>query len=392
MDSRRQLWVAMGVIVAVVAAVTLLISPEGRLAQDARLTSYRTTPDGVGALYALLDTMGVTVDRRQEPYRDAEPLDDPIVLFHPIHPFTPGEIGEMMTWLRDGGTLFYVAYESNSVLDSLGLDLEILPPESVIDLSCITETAEVRPHRWTRGIDQVGQVCRGFSSVSGVDGTSLPEGAAVLLDNDEVGPVALTFPVGSGRVVAFADGRLFQNEWVGETAAATIFVRAALELVPDGSTLYFDEFHQGFGAGGGVIRSITRFMVQHPWGRTALQALSAVVLLLLLIAWRLGRPEPAPSHARRSPLEHVSALAESYRQAGAVETVRLRMAQGLARRLRRPPPRGADDVAPFLQSLSGTPGASEEGTAVLTAWSDPKTELGELASLIDRFLERVHTR
>ena len=108
-----------------------------------------------------------------------------------------------------------------------------------------------------------------------------------------------------------------------------------------------------------------------------LQLAAAGLGLLLLLGRRFGAPDLPPAARRRSPLEHVEALAGAYRGAGARAIARRRLLAGLARRLGRPVPREGAEPA-FLEELTTRlPAGRDAAEALLNEW-----RRGERADLV----------
>jgi len=138
--------------------------------------------------------------------------------------------------------------------------------------------------------------------------------------------------LGGGHVIAWSDASPLTNHWLRDGGAGLLFAREAARALSGGRVLEFDEYHQGYREGAGPLTALLGFLRTGP-GHAALQGAVALLLLLVLSARRFGAPVPELPARRRSPLEHVSALAEAYRRAGARRTARTRLAQGLYRRL-----------------------------------------------------------
>jgi hypothetical protein len=86
-----------------------------------------------------------------------------------------------------------------------------------------------------------------------------------------------------------------------------------------------------------------------PIGRVALQAMLAGLVLLLALGARPIAPRPRMRVERRSPFEHVGALARAYSQIGATRLAARRLVRGLRRR-HGAGVRTGDDAA-FLRRL-----------------------------------------
>jgi hypothetical protein len=123
----------------------------------------------------------------------------------------------------------------------------------------------------------------------------------------------------------------------------------------------FDEYHQGFGDGASLWGAAWGWLRRQPGGWTILQLAAAGLVALALTAVRFGPTLLVVQRRRRSPLEHVDALAAGLQRAGAADVARDRLVRGLRRRLvlarSAAPP--SWNAAAWLQSLVAAPGTRE---------------------------------
>jgi hypothetical protein len=96
--------------------------------------------------------------------------------------------------------------------------------------------------------------------------------------------------------------------------------------------LIFAEYHQGHGHHASVMKTIRRELADTPAGRVVLNLLIAAGVLLLAVGVRPIAPRARIRSERRSPLEHVGALAHAYSQVNATRTALRRLIRGLRRR------------------------------------------------------------
>src|SRR4029077_15385061 len=95
----------------------------------------------------------------------------------------------------------------------------------------------------------------------------------------------------------------------------------------------WDEYHQGFGRSGSLEGAVLDWLGRTPAGR-GVGELGAVGLVALAArAVRFGPARSVIDRRRRSPLEHVEALAVSLQGAGGVDTAVGLIVAGLRRRL-----------------------------------------------------------
>ena len=141
---RSALWAA-GFLLALAVVVYLLMPERGQIAYDVMRSSFRTSPDGVAALYRGIQRLGRPAAPRTTPLVDADPLRGALVVLEPTDAPSPREVGALLAWVREGGVLLYaprfvapILSPSTAprprtpppILDSLGLALRKLPPLS----------------------------------------------------------------------------------------------------------------------------------------------------------------------------------------------------------------------------------------------------------------------
>jgi hypothetical protein len=356
-------------------------APDDR--EDPRASTYLTSTGGLQALYWTLEEVKVPVARRTAPLADAggtDSLPRALALISPVEQPTPAEMHALAEHVRGGGTLVFAASEwrtEGPAYDTLGLKVGRVPDGVA---------ATARPHRWTEGTGTVKGFRRGFADSSRV----LRERRATVLLQAAGKPVAITYRMGGGTVVAFADARPLTNQELRTSGAAPLFARAAAELAA-GGPLTFDEYHHGFQGDGSVWKALRRFLGEHPAGHASLQLFAVLLLLMLAAGRRFGAPLPPPPARRRSPLEHVEALAGAYRQAGAKRTARRLLVAGMARRLGKRAPADEAGAAELLGRMAtASPVGREAAAALQTEWKrGTDAELVSVARRVDDLLDEV---
>ncbi len=387
MGSRRDLLV-LGLLFLVVALLSTLATPRRQESADPRPSSFHTTRSGTRALHDLLGRLKVKTGRRLTPYADADSLAGTLVLLDPSEGISPAELHALAQWVRAGGSLIYAAGGREDIADTLGLQLRDMEGDTLRMWRSEERMRSALPlrHAWTEGVVRVDGFRRTFAPRSPA---LVRAGAAQLLAVDKR-PVAATFPLGRGRVVAWSDPRPLVNDTLRGSGAAPVFARAAAELARGGRPVYFDEYHHGYRGGGSAVAGTLRFLRDRPWGHATLQWFAAALGLLLLAGRRGGAPAaPAPAR-RRSPLEHVEALAGAYRQGGARRTARRLLLAGLARRMGRRPPRQGAGERETLEKLTSFAGAGRAAAALRDEWK--KGDAADLVALsrdVDRLLEEA---
>lgn len=205
-----------------------------------------------------------------------------------------------------GGTLVVEGHEGLAFLrdrmeleEALGLDLTSLD-HGVHEVRL--QTGEVLRVATSRAFEppESGSHAREFAVVSDADGVELAFAVELL--------------VGSGRVIAVADGDVFDNARVGESEHALLAVRIAEDARP-GARVLFDEYALGLWSQGGPMSVAARPAI-------VLFCLNAA-LLGLLWTWMRAAPRAFPRDPEPldtfSPVLRARAQARLHERAGRAE-------------------------------------------------------------------------
>ncbi len=398
-------WIAVILVFALVAG--FLGRPQGQRADRILRSSFRTTPDGVAALARGIERLGRTVAPRITPLVDADPVRGTIVLLQSPLPPTPRETAALLNRVREGGTLIHVPpylpgrrrTVQTPLMDSLGFFMRF---RNVTDemRELTLEEAEWAVHPLTTDLPAPNPPVHGFR-IAGAIGGDEPEGLAdgtvvepLLTARDRNGNPwmgAAELVVGRGRVVIVSDAEPLSNGSAAEDPLAVVVVRAALAHTGEADTVFFAEYHQGIRGHRTRAEVVRQFFVGSPGGRALLHLVILCFLLLACLGLRFGAPTPAvapPDRERRSPLEHVSALGDLYRKAGATRTAALLLLSRLARASRYPPPRDVAEADTLLGRLDTEHGADTPLARVRTGLHTDPPDLAAVANGIDEHLAR----
>src|SRR5688572_18132435 len=355
-----------------VAFVTLLViglvvSPSAVPGSGGLLTTYASDPGGARGLFEVSRRLGWPVERLLD--RFEQPLDSNAVyvILRPPVDLTSNEVAAVLDAVRRGAGLFLVPGFGSPFLDSLGLKLAPPPPLGITPSDdAAWDTLGLAPSpRWPTVV---------FRTTD-----EAPDSLVVLLEvtsrveSDSTYPVVLGVPLERGRIAMLSHGALLSNILLRDETNAMLPVRM-LEWVAPGRRprLVFAEYHQGHGSHASVMGSIRRELFATPVGRAVVHLLIAAGVLLLAVGVRPIAPRPRVRTDRRSPLEHVGALAQAYGQVNATRTALRRLLRGLRRRhpigtlrsasddeylssLAARHPSVAGDVDVLLQLVHGTP-------------------------------------
>jgi hypothetical protein len=180
-------------------------------------------------------------------------------------------------------------------------------------------------------------------------------------------PVALRLALQGGRQATLvADDGLFANRTLRETAAGPFALSLVLSRY---DRIVVDEYHQGFDASGSLAGATFTWSLRSPWGWAAWQLTLVGVLALLAAGVRFGPVLAGIERRRRSPLEHVRALATALAAARGHDVAVRLMVQGLRRRLGRSGREAHGEPEAWLLGLAPSM-RTERGRAALAALTE----------------------
>ncbi|MBX3132878.1 MAG: hypothetical protein KF689_05775 [Gemmatimonadaceae bacterium] len=327
--------------------LSVLFAPSrpGPRSGDPRLTTTSAGPLGAKLLYDLAGRLGWETQRRLVPSFDTDHRTIHAVL-NPVVPLRVGETHALLNHVRaGGGALVVLGPTTRALQDSLRLRIT----ERGGQMQWI-ESDSAR----CRGRELPAALSLWFGSppqMLSFDWRGAPPEDVVHFIQSarqrsqqqaaRVAPTMMGFTLGRGRMVVAADADVFRTDAMRDclTGLDVAAVRA-LEFLREGGTvsrsrIVFDEYHQAFGAQPGTISAVALYLRNSPSGHLLTQLTFAGLVLLVAFAPRIVAPRVEQRIERRSPLEHVDALARAYAQVGATRTVAQRLLRGLRRRVTR---------------------------------------------------------
>jgi hypothetical protein len=374
----RQRWylrpaIALPAIVAFIIVLAVL-TPEITNARrgDSRLTSLSAGPQGAKLLYELASRLGWQVERHTDRGVPKLGAHGTLALLDPVENLTAAETHQLLEQVRNGAGLLYVVDVKSPLADSLhlgrGVGLGGTYQETAAGsaeapgLTPASDSTRTAADSATDD-ESADEECPGDGFGGGVplwpDGQihlyrlewrrPRPSGVVTFAEvhQESVGgkaarvdPAAVGFPLGAGRLVVLSDPDLLRNDVLRAcTWGADVAVVRMLEYLHGrGATrprLVFDEYHQGYGTHPGTMRAIVLYFSRTASGHALGQVLLAGLVLLLAVGPRALPPRDVERVERRSPLEHVGALASAYEQVGATRTAAGRLLRGIRRRVER---------------------------------------------------------
>jgi hypothetical protein len=362
MQPRTEALIGGGVLVALVSIAALLGSRKGPGEEDDRRPSvYLTGPYGARGLSDALGRMGVEVHRFRRGLRKLETdsgaaMPAAFVLLDPTEPVTGGDVDKVRAWndARPEHGLVLAGRGAAAVMRCYGY---VLDWRSFDSLDLRSPAGAVG--RWPRvsGVLAASSesVVTDSSRVADaeVTGCAVPmiERAETLLTATTGRVVALRLirADSGGEVVLLADAALARNRAVRETAAGPFMLGLFAGRF---QRVTFEEGHHGFGEGGSLAAATLAWSRHSPLGWGMWQLAVVGVLALLAGAVRFGPPRRVLPRKRRSPLEHVRALATALAAAHGHDVAIGAIVEGLRRRLLPPGQRGRGDWHAWLAHLA----------------------------------------
>jgi hypothetical protein len=339
MRPRTEAAIGIGALSLLVALAAALGQRENRPEeQDPRASSYIPGPRGTRGLADALSRLSVRVERFRRRSRQLRVDRDSIgrsilAVIDPVVGFSASEVQDILGWHTwpSGGDLLLAGPASAAIMRCFGFRPDMRSGDSV----------PIRaPGVWPRvGVvlaSSMDTVISDSSRVSDAGVTSCVVPAIIrvdtLLTTTTGRVVALRLVRGDmdRQVLLLADAELLRNQSLRQTEAGPF----ALELLAGSyARVIFEEAHQGFGSGGSLADATLAWSLRSPLGWAAWQIALVGVLILLAGAIRFGPVRPVIQRRRRSPLEHVRALATALAAARGHDVAISAVVQGLRRRL-----------------------------------------------------------
>jgi hypothetical protein len=342
--------------------------------RDGRTSTLRAGPSGSEALYEVQRRLGQPVERRRAPLfdlaRDSTHRPGLLVVAAPPVPLSPAELSALGRYVETGGAVFGAGGAGGitacvgwaAVAVGTGFPPEsgaVSPPTRGLALPPVTRVLQERAGGATPGADTDDREPAMPSAERGDTRCAAlrPRAADTLLRTVRGQPVVVGLRYdGGGRVTLLAASEYLTNR-VWRTSDVP-YVLAPLLAPPRGGLVAWDEYHQGFGDAPSLAGVVLAWLVRAPAGWALLHMAAVVLVGLAVAALRFGPARPGVVRARRSPLEHVDALAAGLEGAGGGGTAVRLMLSGLRRRLSRAAAPTGGDPEQWLAALQlAVPGA-----------------------------------
>ncbi len=332
----RKILIVTGILLVMMLVATLRVAPPQEKSVGYPST-YSATSGGGKAAFLLLKETGYNVQRWETSALDlpAEPKSTLLILADPFVAPSSEERQAVRNFLTGGGRVL--------VMGAMG---EVFVPEydlqrpEAMRLDPVVYTAAL-PSPLTRGVPEIRLAT--IARWGNRHRSHMP------LYQRGKDVVAVTYPVGDGRVIWWADSSLLTNAGLMEKGSLELLLNVA--GAPGESRILWDEYYHG------RRRSLWSY-----FGATSLAwAVAQLGLLGIAVVITFSRrsgPVRAPApESRLSPLEFVETLGGLYARAraapAAVEIAHQRFRYLLSKRLGLPPDTGAAALAESARERLG---------------------------------------
>ncbi len=375
MRPRVEIILALLVVAALSLVAGVLGSKRNRIApDDFRRSSFLSGPYGAKGYAEVLKQLHVRIDRfrqrsamlSQVSVRGSRPL---LAVLSPSR-FDGVEARGLVTFAKRGDLLL-AGFTAAIAMQCFGYDVDVRDDEDSIPLYRVREgITESQPVVHVRDMVLAQTMVKTVEDSSDLSaGTTRtcqveqPVGVDTLLVTSGGRPAALELTMRQGgRVILVADGLIFSNRKMRDTDAGLVTVRLAATY----DRVIFDEFVHGFAPSGSLFSSAIDWSLHSPWGWFGWQLIGFGLLALLAGAVRFGAPRKLIDRRRRSPLEHVRALATALKAAKGADVAVDLMVRGLRRRLSAGTPPARGQLRTWLEELAANVRTPRSKQAVAT--------------------------
>jgi hypothetical protein len=358
MRPRTELGLAAGLLLALSVIAVALGNRRSRATPDeSPRSTYLTGPGGASAFVEAISRLGVQVERYRRPtatlaLTDSSRRDELVALLGPTEELTALEARHLLGLPVD---LLLAGRTAAKAIRCLGYQVS---QRRRTTPAATSDPAEPEPDRPAPRVyaSLVAHAARTIVDSAGPEGRRVscdvpqPVRVDTLLRTlgDRPVVVRLSYP-GERLVTLVADDRLFRNRTMRNTTAGTFILGL---VAPRYRRVVVDEFHHGYQASGSLAGAAVGWSLRSPWGWIVWQLAAVGVVALIASGVRFGPVRSAIQRRRRSPMEHVRALATALAAARGHDVAVRLMIQGLRRRLSRTGRSAPANLATWLEGLA----------------------------------------
>lgn len=340
----RDTWLAIGLLVVLLAVTILAVFQQSRGNQSIPYDSNSTAPNGALALRLWLDDLGYTIYEERLSRFEIPPEVNLIFILEPLFPIETTEWVTLDRWVSNGGTLVLAGEEVLTIgpaMRQFQFTVRYVVPQT----NTLTAQAPLLTSPPVGAAQVEARAYLNTPRDDFVTHLALPEG-----------PVLVSFEQGQGRVMLSTAPFPFSNRGLAEPGNAELVLNL-ISAAPQINTIWFDEWHHGLRSEEVIYAGPADWLRYTPAGRAFVYVAVIVLVALLLVGQRFGRPVPLSRDMyRRTPLEYITAIANLGRRAGhrtdVLRQYHQRLKRGLGRRYRLNPTLPDDDYVEALSKLN----------------------------------------
>lgn len=372
MRPRTELGLSTGLLLGLGLIVVAVGSTRDRPASSEPRSTYLTGPAGASAFAEAAIRLGVRVERYRRPIATLPLADTARAVVAVLGPRTPLTSGDARHLLRLRSDLLLAGPGAEAAIRCFGYEVRARPEWRDSIRTRSPPGAEHLPAPRVSAVLAADSAPTVTDAGASYDGRRLacqvprPNRVDTLLQTIRGSAVVARLSYPGGRAVTLvADDALFRNRTLRRTLAGA-FVLGLVAGRYD--RMVVDEYHHGYMAAGSLGAAALAWSTRSPWGWVVWQLVGVGLVALVASGVRFGPVRSAIERRRRSPMEHVRALATTLAAARGHDVAVRLMIQGLRRRLSRGRPAAADldawleGLGPSVRSARG-----QEALVALTA-------------------------
>jgi hypothetical protein len=303
-------WIALGLIVLLIGIAILTALAQDDENAPPRLASFSNHPEGARALRLWLEALGFGIQPDPDLVFQIPENTRLVYLLEPDPGITETEWQLMDEWVENGGTLILGGDTTGAYFAFSHYQFSLrYTDEQEVMLANTPFFSEPRL------VGPVAVKTQAYFTTERSD-------YGVLLATAH-GPVLLSLHQGEGQVILSASPYIFSNAGLKDRGVPYVHLNLLHQVDAIGGDgpqglVWFNEWHHGLrGQTSEPVAGPSEWLRYTPQGRAVLFSVLVLFAALILSGQAFGRPLRLASEiSRRSPLEHVTALANLSRRAG----------------------------------------------------------------------------
>ena len=317
---------------------------------DPRASTFLSGPQGSKGLHEVLVRLKQPSERRRTALfnlaTDRRHRPAILAVLNPPIPLQDAELEQVVQYVRSGGAVLAVGYAGGITPctgwaihpDSYRSDsVAVRSPQPGLRLPRAARTLAPRKAEDLRR-ERLEDLKKGGGDEASGCRTLVPMATDTLVAATDGRPLILRLPYhGGGTITLAADAGWFRNRLWRDTDVPLVVLPLLITEPGRNGRVAWDEYHQGFAQQGeaSLTGRTWSWLRESPAGWAILQLIAVALVWLAVTAVRFGPARSVIERKRRSPLEHLEALAAGLEGGGAVDTAVQRLVTGLGRRLGR---------------------------------------------------------